>query len=139
MEHFFTEFRDEFYEGQSFLAPGRIHKGDKIVYEANLPAEQFNKGQAFTVWIKATIRGSKDDQVWLNNVEVLREFSIKQYAFAFRSNCKASENDLENEKANDIANSFRGDKPIRLTRNGNWFVFPHNKWNMTKLHNKVRP
>merc|ERR1712020_596705 len=119
MEHFFTEFRDELHEdheGQSFLAPWRIHKGDTILYEAILPVEQRNEGLGFSVWIKATIKEFQcPNQVWLNNVEVLRGFSIKE------------ESDLENAQANDIANKFRGDEPIRLTRNGNWCMFPQSK------------
>ena len=58
---------------------------------------------------------SKDDQVWLDNVEVLK---------GFRSKIR---NDLVTEHTNNIANRFRGNKPVRLTRNEKWFVFPQGK------------
>ena len=124
MEHFFTEFRDELYEdfeGQSILDVRRTYKGDTIFYEAILPVEQCNKGLGFSIWIKATIKEYQyPNQVWLNNVEVLRKFSTKE------------ESDLEHAQANDIANRFKGDEPITLTKNGNWCMFPQsNKQSMT--------
>ena len=67
MEHFFAEFRDVLVTDTGGV---RANKGDKILYNAGLPAEQVNEGHTFPVWIKATIKESKDDQVWLDNVEV---------------------------------------------------------------------
>ena len=49
------------------------------------------------------------------DVEVLNGFKNKKW------------NELVVEHANDIANKFKGHKPVRLTRNENWFVFPQGK------------
>ena len=68
MEQFCTEFREVWFTDTGGV---RTHKGDKILYKAGLPAEQIDEGYGFPVWIKATIKESEDDQVWLNNMEVL--------------------------------------------------------------------
>ena len=112
MEHFHTEFRDVLFTDTGGV---RTNKGDKILYNAGLPAEQVDAGHCFPVWIKATIKESKGDQVWLDNVEVLK---------GFRSKIR---NYLVTEHTNNIANRFRGNKPVRLTRNEKWFVFPQGK------------
>ena len=112
MEQFCTEFREVWFTDTGGV---RTHKVDKILYKADLPAEQINEGYDLPVWIEATIKESEDDQVWLDDVEVLNGFKNKRW------------NELVVEHANDIANKFRGHKPIRLTRNENWFVVPQGK------------
>ena len=52
MEHFRTEFREVWFTDTGGV---RTHKGDKILYKADLPAEQINEGYGLPVWIEATI------------------------------------------------------------------------------------
>ena len=67
MENFRTEFRDALLTDSGGVMAS---KGDKILYNAGLPAEQVNEGKNFPVWIKAIIKNSNEEQVWLDNVEV---------------------------------------------------------------------
>ena len=112
MENFRTEFRDALLTDTGGVL---ARKGDKILYNAGLPAEQVKEGHSFPVWIKAIIREVRNDQVLLDNVEVLRGFNSKVKI------------DLVIEHSNDISNRFRGNKPLRLTRNEKWFIFPQGK------------
>ena len=124
MEHFRTKFRDALFTDTGGVG---ATKGDKILYNAGLPAEQVNEGNNFPVWIKAIIKDSREDQVWLDNVEVLKGFRTK------------AKNDLVSEHANNIANRFRGNKPLRLTRNEKWFIFPQEKKDRCHgLHKQTR-
>ena len=68
MEQFCANFREVWFTDTGGV---RTHKGDKILYEADIPAEQINEGYGLPVWIVATIKESDDDQVWLDDVEVL--------------------------------------------------------------------
>ena len=92
MENFRTEFRDELLTDSGGV---KTSKGDKILYNAGLPAKQVNEGHSFPVWIKATIREVKHDQVLLDNVEVLKGFKNKV------------KNDLVNQHSDAISNRFR--------------------------------
>ena len=76
MEQFCTEFREVWFTDTGGV---RTHKGDKILYEADIPAEQINEGYDLPVWIEATIKESEDDQVWLDDVEVLNGFKNKRW------------------------------------------------------------
>ena len=98
MEHYRTEYRDELFTDTGGV---RTNKGDKILFNAGLPVDLVDENRSFPVWIKATIKDTKGDQVWLDNVEVLKGFKSKR------------RNDLVIEHTNNIANRFRGNKPVR--------------------------
>ena len=60
MENFRTEFRDELLTDSGGV---KASKGDKILYNAGFPAKQVNEGPSFSVWVKASIRKTENDQV----------------------------------------------------------------------------
>ena len=112
MEHFRASFREAWFTDTGGV---RTQRGDKILYETNIPADQIAEGYILPVWIVATIKETNGDQVWLDDVEVLNGFKNKEW------------NKLVIDHANDVANKFQGHKAIKLTRNENWFVFPQGK------------
>ena len=112
MEHFRASFREAWFTDTGGV---RTQRGDKLLYKTNIPANQIAEGYILSVWIVATIRETKDDQVWLDDVEVLNGFKNKEW------------NELVVDQAEDIANKFQEHKAIRLTRNEDWFVFPPGK------------
>ena len=93
----------------------RASEGDEILYNAGFPAKQVNEGSRFSVWVKASIRKIENDQVWLDNAEVLKGFKDKV------------RNELVIKHSDTISNKFRGNKPIRLTRDERWLIFPKGK------------
>ena len=93
MEHFRASFREAWFTDTGGV---RTQRGDKILYEANIPAEQIAEGYILPVWIVATIKETNGDQVWLDDVEVLNGFKNKEW------------NKLVIDHANDVANKFQG-------------------------------
>ena len=74
-----------------------------------------DEGSRFSVWVKANIRRIENDQVWLDAVEVLKGFKDKV------------KNELAIKHSEAISNKFRGNKPVRLTRDERWLIFPKGK------------
>ena len=68
MEHFRVSFREAWFTDTGGV---RTQRGDKILYETNIPADQIAEGYILSAWIVATIKETNGDQVWLDDVEVL--------------------------------------------------------------------
>ena len=111
MEHYSTDFRDEFFTDTGGV---KANKGDKFLYYARLPEEAQTKSRSFSVWMKAIIKNCQGKRVWLEKVQVLE---------GFRSEAKAK---AVEEHKDSLINRFRGNKHLTLSKSEVWFIFPAN-------------
>ena len=109
MEHFSTSFREAWFTNTGEV---RTQRGYKILYESEVPPEFIKEGHVLPVWIVANVQETNGNQVWLSDVEVLNDFRDTE------------RKELVVAHAADIANTFQGNKALKLTRNENWFMFP---------------